>query len=439
MLLLVMKTEKDAFWMLAFLLENVLVNDCYSPNLSECHVEQRVFQDMLAKKCPSLCMLSFVVKKMQDCAHLEDMEFDVSLVATEWFLCLFSKQFPKDSILQIDAHALKIGSGEDDLVSTTLIVVYGKSGRMKEVRMAGYVIMECNDGWICYKLGWSQGIELVFYNTEICCLVLFQQGKQIHGYIIRLGFESDQCVSSGILDMYIKCGDVSGASLAFDSIREPDIVTWTTMISGCVENGEEDRSLGFYHRMMCLNVSPDEYSFETLIKTYSCLTALEQGRQIHANALKLECTSDQFVGTLLLDMYAKCGSIQESYMLFKRMNVRNIASWNAMVVGFAQHGNVEEALNFFKQMRCQDIKPDSITFFGVLSACSHSGLVSEAYGYFNSMHSMYGIEPKIEHYSCLVDVLGRAGHVHQAKKLIESMPFQPSASMHRALLGGCKL
>ncbi|KAF6174482.1 hypothetical protein GIB67_004676 [Kingdonia uniflora] len=121
------------------------------------------------------------------------------------------------------------------------------------------------------------------------------------------------------------------------------------------------------------------------------------------------------------------------------MNVRNIASWNAMVVGLAQHGNGEEALKICKQMRCQDIKPDSITFIGVLSACSHSGFVTEAYGYFNSIHSMYGIEPKIEHYSCLVDVLGRAGHVHQAKKLIESMPFEPSASMYRALLGGCKL
>ncbi|KAF6174908.1 hypothetical protein GIB67_026396 [Kingdonia uniflora] len=363
---------------------------------------------------------------------------------------------------QIHVHALKMGSGEDDFVSTALIDVYDMSGRMKEVEL----VFSRSDGfdlvsWNAMMAGYVTNLEghkaLNLFSTiqksgeksnqftlttalNTCsCLVAFQEGKQIHGYIIRLGFESDQCVSSGILDMYVKCGDVSGASLAFDSIREPDIVTWTAMISGCVENGEEDRSLGFYHRMMCLDVSPDEYSFATLIKACSCLTALEQGRQIHANAIKLECTSDQFVGTLFVDMYAKCGSIQESYKLFKRMNVRNIASWNAMVVGLAQHRNGEETLKIFKQMRGQDIKPDSITFIGVLSACSHSGLVSEAYGYFHSMHSMYGIEPKIEHYSCLVDILGRAGHVHQAKKLIESMPFEPSASMYRALLGGCKL
>ncbi|KAF6175561.1 hypothetical protein GIB67_004942 [Kingdonia uniflora] len=132
----------------------------------------------------------------------------------------------------------------------------------------------------------------------------------------------------------------------------------SVMILDAWKNGEEDGSLGFYHRMMCLGVSLDEYSFATLIKACSCLTALEQGRKIHANAIKLECTSDQFVGTSLVDMYAKC---------------------------LAQHGNGEEALNFFKQMRCQDIKPDSITFIGVLSACSRLGLVSEAYGYFNSM------------------------------------------------------
>ncbi|KAF6138474.1 hypothetical protein GIB67_022508 [Kingdonia uniflora] len=282
---------------------------------------------------------------------------------------------------QVQVHALKMGSGEDDFVSTALIDVYGKSGRMKEAEllfsrsgrfdlvswnamMAGYVTNQ--DGHkalnlfsTIHKSGEKSNQFTLTTALNACsCLVAFQQGKQIHGYIIRLGFESDLCVSSGILDMYVKCGDVSGASLAFDSIREPDIVTWTAMISGCVENGEADRSLGFYHRMMRSGVSPDEYS----------------------------------------------------YKLFKRMN-----------------------------MRCQDIKPDSITFIGVLSACSHSGLVFEAYGYFNSMYSMYGIEPKIEHYSCLVDVLGRAGHVHQAKKLIESMPFKPSASMYRALLGGCRL
>ncbi|KAF6166798.1 hypothetical protein GIB67_005674 [Kingdonia uniflora] len=360
---------------------------------------------------------------------------------------------------QIHVHALKMGSGEDDFVSTTLIDVYGKSGRMKEAEllfsrsdgfdlvswnamMAGYVTNQ--DGHKALNLfstiqksgEKSNQFTLTTALNACSCLVAFQQGKQIHGYLV---LNLINVLSSGILDIYVKCGDVSGASLAFDSICEPDIVTWTTMISGCVENGEKDRSLGFYHRMMCLGVSPDEYGFATLIKACSCLTALEQGRQIHANAIKLECTFDQFVGTLLVDMHSKCGSIQESYKLFKRMNVRNIASRNAMVVGLAQYGNGEEALNFFKQMRCQDIKPDSITFIGVLSACSHSGLVSEAYGYFNSMHSMYGIEPKIEHYSCLVDVLGRVGHVHQAKKLIESMPFEPSASMFRALLGPCKL
>ncbi|KAF6145830.1 hypothetical protein GIB67_028825 [Kingdonia uniflora] len=255
---------------------------------------------------------------------------------------------------QIHVHALKMGSGEDDFVSTALIDVYGKSGRMKEAELL---------------FSRSDGFDLVSWNAMMAGYVTNQDGHKALNLF------------STIQNLW---GDVSGASLAFDSIRELDIVIWTAMISGCVENGEEDRSLGFYHRMMCLGVSPDEYSFATLIKACSCLTALEQGRQIHANAL--ECTSDQFVGTFFVDMYAKCGSIQESYKLFKRMNVRNIASWNAMVVGLAQHGNGEEAVNFFKQMRCQDIKPDSITFIGVLSACSHSGLVSEAYGYFHSMH-----------------------------------------------------
>ncbi|KAF6168457.1 hypothetical protein GIB67_005009 [Kingdonia uniflora] len=256
----------------------------------------------------------------------------------------------------------------------------------------------------------------------------FYLGKQIHVHALKMGSGEDDFVSTALIDVFVKSERMKEAELLFSRSDGFDLVSWNAMMAGYVTNQDG-------HKVFHLT----NIVLQLLSKLVHVLTALKQGRQIHANAIKLECTSDQFVGTLLVDMYAKCGSIQESYKLFKRMNVRNIASWDAMVVGLAQHGNGEESLKICTQMRCYDINPDPITFIGVLSACSHSGLVSEAYGYFNSMRSIYGIEPKIEHYLCLVDVLGRTGHVHQAKKLIESMPFEPSGSMYRALLGGCKL
>lgn len=363
---------------------------------------------------------------------------------------------------QVHIHAFKIGIIADRFVSTALIDVYAKSGKVEEAEdlfrkkvdfdlaswnsmMFGYITS--NDSHkalkllsLMHKIGERvDEITLATATKASSCLVALKEGKQIHGHVVKMGFDRDLCVSSGLLDMYIKCGDMESSNVVFNEIPMLDDVAWTTMISGCTENGDEDRALSVYHWMRLAGVQPDEYTFATLVKASSSLTALEQGKQIHANVIKLDCASDPFVGTSLVDMYAKCGNIEDAYCLFKRMKVKNIALWNAMLGGLAVHGNAKEALNLFKIMISCDIKPDRVTFIGVLSACSHAGLVYEAYNYFSSMHRDYRIKPEIEHYSCLVDALGRAGQVQEAERLISSMPFEASASMYRALLGACKV
>ncbi|GKV03710.1 hypothetical protein SLEP1_g15968 [Rubroshorea leprosula] len=363
---------------------------------------------------------------------------------------------------QIHVHSIKTDNVADTFVSTALIDVYSRGGKMAEAElvfrnkgefdlaswnamMFGYILT--NDSQKALKLfalmhdnGYKlDEISLATVIKACGCLFGLGQGRQIHAYAIKSGFDADLVVTSGILDMYVKCADMVDAQLVFDDIPAPDDVAWTTMISGCVENGDEDRALSVYHRMRLSGIQPDEYTFATLVKATSLLTALEQGRQLHANVIKLDCGSDPFVGTSLIDMYAKCGSIEDAYRLFKKFNTRNIALWNAMLVGLAQHGNGEEALNLFKVMKSLGIQPDGVTFIGVISACSHSGLVSEAREYFDLMRKNYGIEPGIEHYSCLVDALGRAGCVKEAEKLILSMPYEASASMYGALLGACRL
>lgn len=363
---------------------------------------------------------------------------------------------------QIHVYAFKTGIIANNFVSTALIDVYSRAGRMEEAElllqskdgfdlaswnamMFGYIA--CNNSWKALKLfdimltrgERSDEITIATAAKACGCSVDLELGWQIHGNAIKLGVDLDLCVGGSILDMYIKCGEMEDAHSVFQAIPSPDDVAWTAIISGCVENGEEDLALSIYHRMRQSDVRPDEYTFATLIKASSCLTALEQGRQIHANVIKLDCASDTYVGTSLIDMYAKCGNIEDSYRLFRRTGLGNIALWNAMMVGLAQHGHGSEALKLFKDMKLLAIEPDRVTFIGVLSACSHSGLISEAFSYFHSMQQDHGIQPEIEHYSCLVDALGRTGRVQEAENLIASMPFKASASMYRALLGACRV
>lgn len=363
---------------------------------------------------------------------------------------------------QIHVHAIKNDTVADSFVSTALIDVYCRNGSMAEAEY----LFENKDGfdlatWNAMIFGYilsnnsHKALELFSHMhtsgerldeitiataVKACgCLLMLKQGRQMHAYAMKSGFDLDLCVSSGILDMYVKCGAMVDAHSIFNDIPAPDDVAWTTMISGCVDNGEEDLALSIYHQMRLSGVVPDEFTFAILVKASSCLTALEQGRQIHANLIKLDCSSDPFVGISLVDMYAKCGNIEDAYILFKRMDMRNTVLWNAMLVGLAQHGNGEETLKLFEDMKAHGVEPDSVTFIGVLSACSCTGLVSEAYENFHLMREKYGIEPEAEHYSFLVDALGRAGRTKEAGELILSMPFEASASMHRALLGACRV
>ncbi|BAT78042.1 hypothetical protein LR48_Vigan04g230000 [Vigna angularis] len=361
---------------------------------------------------------------------------------------------------QIHTYAMKAGVVLDSFVSTTLIDVYSKSGRTEEAEvlfvnqddlaswnamMHGYIMRDdFHKALRLYSIlheSGERGDQITVVNAAKAAggLVGLEQGRQIHAVVVKRGFNLDLFVISGVLDMYLKCGEVESASRVFTEIPSPDDVAWTTMISGCVENGQEDHALSTYHQMRLSRVQPDEYTFATLVKACSLLTALEQGRQIHANIVKLDCAFDPFVMTSLVDMYAKCGNIEDARGLFRRMNTKRIASWNAMIVGLAQHGNAEEALQFFKDMKSRGLMPDRVTFIGVLSACSHSGLISEAYENFYSMQKNYGIEPGIEHHSCLVDALSRAGQLLEAEKLISSMPFEASASMYRTLLNACRV
>jgi pentatricopeptide repeat protein len=273
-------------------------------------------------------------------------------------------------------------------------------------------------------------------------LAALEQGMGIHEELIRGGFPFNLFVRNALIDMYGKCGKVEDAcevfdkmphrdvvswnamlagygqngcldeaSKLFEKMPERNIVSWNTMISGYVQNGYFDNALKQFRKMPGLGVRPDLKTFTSVLPACASLGALEQGMEIHEEIVKSGFQSDVFVESALVDMYAKCGSIEKARNLFDKMSERNVVSWTAMIAGYSAHGCVEEALELFEQMQRSGLIPNHVTLVSVLSACCHAGLVDKGCKYFDLMRGHYGIIPTMEHYGCMVDLLARAGHL----------------------------
>eukprot|EP01018_Ginkgo_biloba_P008630 Gb_28771 [translate_table: standard] len=301
-------------------------------------------------------------------------------------------------------------------------------------------------------------------------LVSLHYGKEVHENIIRSGFQSDVFVGSAIVDMYAKCGKIDDARHVFDKMPERNVVTWnaliagyaqdarfdmalelfqkmpirnvvswTAMIAGYAQGGHSGEALGFFREMQLTRVTPDSDTFASVLPACANLVILHAGKEVHENIIRSGFQSDIFVGNALVDMYAKCGSIENARQVFDKMPRQDVISWTAMIVGYAMHGHGKEALQLFKQMQQSGTKPDNVTFVGVLSACCHAGLVDDGYQFFGVMSRDYHIAPAMEHYCCMVDLLGRAGHLDEAQDFINKMPIEPNAAVWGSLLGSCRV
>eukprot|EP01018_Ginkgo_biloba_P018788 Gb_22440 [translate_table: standard] len=266
-----------------------------------------------------------------------------------------------------------------------------------------------------------------------------QQGKMIHGYIIRNAFESDIFVGTALLDVYAKCGSIETARLLFDKMSTKNIISWNAMIAACAQSGHANEALIRFKQMQLAGMKPNSNTVATVLPACGHLAVLQQGKCIHGYIVRNGLESDVFVGTALVDMYAKCGIVKIARQLFEKMFIKNVVTWNAMIAGYGIHGRGKDALALFSQMRHIGLKPNDITFVSILSACSHAGLVDEGWQYFNCMTRDYCIVPRAEHYACMVDLLGRAGQLDEAQKFIDNMPIEPSASVWGALLGACRI
>ncbi|XP_019181336.1 PREDICTED: putative pentatricopeptide repeat-containing protein At3g23330 [Ipomoea nil] len=265
------------------------------------------------------------------------------------------------------------------------------------------------------------------------------KGKEIHGYAIRHGFDKDVFIGSSLIDMYANCTLVEDAYRVFCELAEKDDVSWNSIIAGFVQNGMFDEGLKLFREMLAANKEPLPVSFSSIMPACANLTTLHLGKQLHAYIIRTGFVDNMYISSSLVDMYAKCGKIMIARWIFDKMVLRDSISWTAMIMGYALHGYAREAILLFEKMEMEGVKPNSVAYVAVLTACSHAGLIDEGWKHFTTMRHKYGISPGLEHYAAVADLFGRAGRLVEAYELISSMHIKPTGSVWSTLLSACRV
>ncbi|KAL1207066.1 putative pentatricopeptide repeat-containing protein [Cardamine amara subsp. amara] len=259
-------------------------------------------------------------------------------------------------------------------------------------------------------------------------------GKQIHGLVIKVGSDIDVYVANVLIDVYAKCEEMDNAVKLFAELSSKNEVSWNTIIVGYVNLDEGEEALSMFREALRNQVSVTEVTCSSALKGCASLASMELGVQVHGLAIKTSNAEKKTVNNSLIDMYAKCGDIKVAQSVFNEMETKDVVSWNALILGYSMHGLTREALRIFDIMKDSDCKPNGLTFVGVLSGCSNAGLIDQGEDCFESMIHDHGIEPSLEHYTCMVRLLGRSGQVEKAMKLIEGIPYEPTVKMWRTML-----
>ncbi|KAM7265962.1 hypothetical protein ACFE04_003645 [Oxalis oulophora] len=301
-------------------------------------------------------------------------------------------------------------------------------------------------------------------------LLAFRETEQIHAQMIKLRYGSDVYAANSLIHVYAKCGKIKFAQIVFDGLSEPDMVTynsiiggyaksgdlemayrtftnmpsknivsWTTMISGYIGAGMSKEALNIFHQMQIEKVKPDKIVLASILTACSNLGALDQGKWIHEFIDRSKIRVDSFLECALIDMYAKCGDMEKALEIFQKMEKKDVVAWTSIISGFSIHGRARDAIEWFSQMQKVGVKPNLVTFTAILTACSHAGLVNEGKLLFKEISSVHNLKPTIEHYGCMVDLLGRAGLLDEAIEFIKTMPVKPNDVIWGAILNSCRI
>ncbi|CAN8265931.1 unnamed protein product [Cochlearia groenlandica] len=359
-------------------------------------------------------------------------------------------------VKMIHTHVEKLGLSSDIYVPNALIDCYSRCGVMGvKAAMRLFVKMEEKDtvSWNSMLGGFVKAGELRDARQlfdEMPQRDLISWNTMLDGYArsrdMTKAFElfekmpERNTVSWSTMVMgYSKAGDMEMARIMFDKMPAKNVVTWTIIIAGYAEKGLVKEADRLVDQMVNAGLRFDAAAAISILAACAESGLLSLGMRVHAAIKRSNLSSNAYVLNALLDMYAKCGSLEKAFDVFNNMPKKDLISWNTMLQGLGVHGHGKEALELFSRMRKEGIRPDKVTFIAVLCSCNHAGLVDEGIEYFNSMVKVYEIVPQVEHYGCLVDLLGRGGRLKEAIKVVQTMPMEPNVVIWGALLGACRM
>ncbi|CAA7406126.1 unnamed protein product [Spirodela intermedia] len=365
---------------------------------------------------------------------------------------------------QLHAHSTKRGLTGDPFVAAALVDMYMKNGEVNGARRM-FDGMKTRDVvlWSALLAGYSQNglpqealqvyeqmrragvaVDNVAVVSAIAACSQLQElhlaGGGLHSLALKSGFVAEVVVGTALVDMYASCGELPAAKQMFGEMHHKDLVAWNCLINWWAEKGPPLEAFKLFVEMQrSRRLKPNGSSLAGLLPAIARCGSLQLGKSCHGFMLRRNFGSDEFVVTALMDVYAKSGDLVVARKLFDGICSRNVISWSAMIAGCGAHGRVEEALSLFDEMLRRGIRPNHITYIGVLSACVHGGFVDEGRRYFLQMIEHHSITPSLQHYTCMVDLLGRAGLFEEARELIRGMPAEPPPEIWGALMGACRI
>ncbi|XP_042050783.1 pentatricopeptide repeat-containing protein At4g14050, mitochondrial-like [Salvia splendens] len=395
---------------------------------------------------------------------------------------------------KLHAHVVKSGFDlHGPLFSNTLLYMYGKCGFLKDALqlfdemphrdLASWASIFTSHNHanlpqktlFLYSTAASKGnlqpddfIYATLFNACAGCNAL-KVGEQLHAQFIASSFADNDVVKSSLVDFYAKCGLPDRAHSVFNSIVLKNVVCWTSLIYGYAKAGRKSEALALLRDTPCKNSQTwtalisglmqgglcldsfkifkelrlegayvdEPFILSSLIVGSATLAMLELGKQVHRLVIGFGYESNLYVSNSLIDMYAKCSDVSAAEMIFGNMGKRDVVSWTSIIVGMAQHGRAFEALSLYEKMALAGVKPNGVTFTGIIYACSHAGLVEKGRHIFNSMVADHGLRPSLHHYTCLVDLYARSGLIEEAKDILDTMPFTPDEAAWASLLSSC--
>ncbi|KAK6916901.1 Pentatricopeptide repeat [Dillenia turbinata] len=395
---------------------------------------------------------------------------------------------------EIHTHVIKTGLDSDVYVQNALIHFYGSTAQLTEARRMFDTIPQkdivswntllaaynnpTSGSWLEVMLLFRKMMHEGVHADELSLVILLSAcarteervcGGSVHSHVVKVGFIGKVKLENAILSMYTKCRDMDAASVVFhgmfgrrdavsyttlingyiemgsvdlaryifDQMVVKDLISWNSMIHGYVKRGNPEAASDLFMKMVDEGVKPDETTIVCALESYANMSNLHSGRLIHRFTLRNRIKRDLYVETALIDMYSKCGSMDEAMLVFYKMSYKDVFAWTAVISGLANNGHGRKALSFFSQMEEQGVEPNEATFVSVLMACRQSGLVHEGCSFFNKMILDYNINPRFEHFGCLLDLLSRAGLLPKAQELIESISHEDKLIAYKTLLNAC--